>query len=63
MGERKFRTWIQPCVVEGAPDACTVWFAIGPQQFCVTQYACDTIEEGDHMRKMLEEALAKIEAQ
>ena len=55
-----WRTWIQPCVVEGDPEACTVWFAVWPQQFCVTKYACRDVETGEWMRQELEKALANI---
>ena len=56
---RKY-TFIQPCVVEGSPDAHTVWLKVGVQSFCVTHLACDTKDEAKWMQKMLVKALARI---
>lgn len=60
--EALFKTWIQPIVVGGFPNACTVWFSIGPQSFCVTRYYCDDADEGEWMRGELEKALATLSA-
>ena len=48
---------IQPCVVEGSPDAHTVWLKVGVQSFCITPLACDTKEEAEWMRRMLDKAI------
>lgn len=53
-------TEIKPCVVEGYPDAHTVWLKVTNQSFCVTPYYNETKEEAEWMRDQLCVALAKI---
>lgn len=50
----------QPCIVENAPDAQTVWLVVGGQSFCINTIPCDTIEEANWTRHMLAKALLKI---
>lgn len=54
-------TEIKPVVVEGFPDAHTVWLKATNQSFCVDHYS-ETKEEAEWMRDMLCVALAKIVA-
>ena len=51
---------IQPCVVEGSPDAHNVFLKVANQQFCITPYACDCREDAEWMRAMLCYALGTI---
>ena len=50
----------RPCVVDGCPDAHTVWLRVGVQQFCVTSQASETADEADWTRAMLAKALANV---
>lgn len=50
----------RPCVVDGSPDAHTVWLRVGVQRFCVTPDACETADDADSMRVMLAKALANL---
>lgn len=58
----KLKTYIdiQPCVVEGEPDAHNVFLQVTNQRFCVTPYASETKEMAEWMRDMLCVALEKI---
>lgn len=53
-------TEARPCVIEGEPDAQTVWLRVGGQQFCVTPHACDNAEEAEWTRRQLATALARL---
>ncbi len=53
-------TEIKPCVVDGVPDAHTVWLKVTNQSFCIGTYASETKEEAEWLRDMLCVALAKI---
>lgn len=48
-------TYIQPCCVDGEPDAHTVWIKVGVQSFSIDGYQ-DTKEEAEWMRLMLGKA-------
>jgi len=49
-------TLAKPCLVDGCPDAHTVWLKIQGQSFCIDGYQ-DTKDEADWMCKMLAKAL------
>jgi hypothetical protein len=53
-------TDIRPCVVQGDPDAHTVWLKVTNQEFCITVYAAETKEEAEWMRDQLCVALEKL---
>lgn len=53
-------TFIQPCVVEGEPDAHTVWLKVGVQSFCLGPLACETKEHAEWTQSMLVKALLKL---
>lgn len=53
-------TEIKPCELEGFPDAHTVYLTVGPQKFCVTSIAMDTLKEAEFMQEMLVKAIAQI---
>lgn len=55
-------TEIMPCVVEGFPDAHTVWLKVPNQSFCIGAHASETKEEAEWLRDMLCVALAKVVA-
>lgn len=50
----------RPCVVEDAPDAHNVFLVIGNQQFCVTPYALDNLDEAQGMAGMLGSAINRL---
>lgn len=52
-------TEIKPVVVEGFPDARTVWLKVTNQSFCINHYS-ETLEDAEWMRDMLCVALAKV---
>lgn len=52
-------TEIKPVVVEGSPDAHTIWLKCGNQRFCLSQYQ-DTKEEAEWMQDQLCVALDSI---
>lgn len=52
----------KPCVIEGSPDAQTVWLQVGVQSFQVGS-AHDTAESADWLRAMLAKALAAIHSE
>lgn len=54
---------IRPCVVDGEPHACTVWFVINGQQFCITSIAMDNRDEAEHFKGMFVTALTALLAQ
>lgn len=53
---------IKPVVMEGYPDAHSVFLKVTNQRFCVTPYGCDTKADAEWTRDMLCVALAKIVA-
>jgi hypothetical protein len=53
---------IRPVVMQGYPDAHNVFLKVTNQEFCVTQYACETQEDAEWTRDMLCNALAKVAA-
>lgn len=57
MTDRKGFVEIRPCVVEGEPDACTVWFKVGVQEFCITPIACEDREHAEWFKQMFVKAL------
>lgn len=52
-------TEIRPCVVEGQPDAHTVWLKVDHQAFCITPQAYP-LKESQWMADMLGKALERI---
>lgn len=53
-------TYARRIVVEGEPEARTVWFNIQGQQFCITPHYVDNEEEAYWFRAMMAKALAKL---
>jgi len=53
-------TKIEPCVVNGEPDAHTAWLIVEAQSFLVTNNYCETKEDAEMMCKMLATALSRI---
>ena len=55
-------TEIKPIIVEGLPDARTVWLKVDHQSFCINDYSEDT-DHAEWTRDMLCIALARMVAQ
>lgn len=51
---------VKPCAVQGDPDAHTVRFVVGTQQFSLTPFACETREEAEWTKRMFCIALRKM---
>lgn len=49
-----------PVVVQDEPEAHNVYLQVGNQRFCVTPMYCESLEEANHMRTMLANALANL---
>lgn len=51
---------IRSCVVEGEPHACTVWFKVGVQEFCITPIACEDRNTAEWFKRMFLKAIDSI---
>ena len=59
IGFREDYTEVRPCVVQGWPDAHTVWLRVGVQEFC-TASAMETKAEAEQFRTLLVIALGNM---